>query len=62
VPAQFPLVLVQFQVPVVGLQLAEGDSVGSNHAVDLLLVDLAQLLATSAVDQTTSLEIARLRP
>lgn len=60
--AQFQPVLDQFQVLGVERQLAEEGSVASSHVVGLLLVDLAQLLVTSVVDQTTSLETARLKP
>jgi hypothetical protein len=59
--AQVQLVQVQFQVLAVVLAVLEVDSVVDSLLVADLQADLVQQLAISAVDQTTSPEIARLK-
>jgi len=59
--AQARLARVPFQVLVVVLLAVEVDLVVDSLLVVVLLVDLAPLLAISAVDQTTLLEIVKLR-
>lgn len=58
-----PILLVQDQLQVLAVEpvLAVVATEASLVVADML-VDPAQLLATSAEDQTTSLGIARLRP
>jgi len=60
--AQAQLVQAQFQVLVVVLVPRAVDMVEDSYPVEGLLVDLALLLVTSAVGQTTLPETAKLKP